>query len=143
MNDIIKMTLFGCDGWMILTDDGKRGLFAYRDKGEREQKRKGKNLAPVMQTWDKVWVCACYKSERASDMPWKYARAGGKYPFSKLMMDADELSLLVKFLPFLFKEFFGESLPWDTPKETKTAFVAPTQDDEADRLLRELAVLTG
>jgi len=141
MSKIVPMTLFEHPGFMILDPDEKQGIFAWRDTGSRPRKRKVKGKGPL-QVWDKIWFASTYKSDRYPDMPWRYAVAGGKYPFCKMHFDAHQFVLFFDFIPFLYQEWFGAKCPWNTaPVEIKKEFKPKTEDDEVARLERERARL--
>ena len=141
MRDIIKMTLFDHEGYMITTPDEKSGIFAWKDEGSRPRKRKaGKNDSPI-QSWKKVWITSVYHSEKHPGMPWRFNYAGGKYPFCRCHFDPEQFTLLFELLPYVYKEWFGVTAPWSTPVEIKTEFKPKDDDDEVVKLERELAGL--
>ncbi len=127
---------------MILAPEGKRGIFAWKDEGSRPRKRSGRKGQKVgeIQKWSKIWFSSVFKSERHPDMPWCFGNSGGKYPFCRMHIDTDMFPLLLELIPFLYKEFFGVSVPWSTPVEIKKEFKVP-EDDEVTKLMKELAGL--
>ncbi len=142
MSNIKKLTLFDHEGFLITSPEGKRGLFAWKDEGSRIRKKtmsKDKKKGDV-QSWKKIWISSVYKSERYPDMPWRFGFAGGKYPFCRLHMDVDVFRLLLELIPFLYKEYFGVTIPWSTPTEIKREFKLQ-EDDEVTKLQRELQAL--
>lgn len=142
MRDIKSITLYGITGHLIESDDGKTGIFAYKDEGSRVRKRKSKNCTSAVQTWKKIWFIAVYRSTHHVGVEWRYAYAGGKWPFARIHFDPDQYILLFDLIPFMYKEYFGAVCPWNTtPAEIKKEFKPKDADDEVAKLERELASL--
>ena len=143
MSKIVPMTLFNIPGFLITTPDGKKGVFGYKDEGERIRKKKTRGHADVLEKWKKIWLVSVYHSERLlNGTPWRYCYAGGKYAFSRCHFDPDMYVLLFDLLPFLYKEYFGAVCPWNsTPVDIKKEFKPKDEDDEVSRLLKEMAGL--
>lgn len=144
MRDIKPITLYGIAGHLIESDDGKTGIFAYKDEGSRVRKRKSRGGDSPIQTWKKIWFISVYRSTRHADVEWRYAYAGGKWPFARIHLDPEQYVLLFDLIPFMYKEYFGATCPWNTaPVEIKKEFKPKDEDDEVARLERELARLTA
>ena len=143
MRNIKPITLYGIAGHLIESDDGKTGIFAYKDEGERARKRKVKGQDnPPTQKWKKVWFISVYKSDRFPDNQWRYAYAGGKWPFARMHLDPEQYVLLFDLVPFMYEKYFGAKCPWSTaPVEIKKEFKPNTEDDEVAKLERERARL--
>jgi hypothetical protein len=143
MREIKPITLYNIAGHLIESDDGKTGIFAYKDEGSRVRKRKIKGQDhPAVQSWKKIWFISVYRSSKHPDQTWRYAYAGGKYPFARIHLDPEQYVLLFDLIPFIYKEYFGVTCPWNsTPVEIKKEFKPKDEDDEVARLQRELAAL--
>jgi len=144
MREIKSITLYGIAGHLIESDDGKTGIFAYKDEGSRPRKHKSKSCDSPIQTWKKMWFISVYKSTRHVGVEWRYAYAGGKYAFARIHLDPEQYTLLFDLVPFMYEKYFGAVCPWgSTPPEIKKEFKPKTEDDEVARLQAELARLTS
>lgn len=130
-------------GHLIESDDGKTGIFAYKDEGSRVRKRKIKGQdSPSVQSWKKIWFISVYKSDKYPSNPWRYSYAGGKYPFARIHLDPGQYVLLFDLVPFIYKEYFGATCPWNTtPVDIKKEFKPKNEDDEVSKLLQEIQSL--